>query len=49
MYRVGVTRPASGRPPPPLAHYETDPSGNDVRRDGPEVIAPIGQKQLALF
>jgi putative SOS response-associated peptidase YedK len=37
------------RRPPPLAHYETNPSGNDVRREGPEVIAPLVQKQLGLF
>jgi putative SOS response-associated peptidase YedK len=35
--------------PPVLSHYETDPSGNDVRREGPEVIAPPRQKQLGLF
>jgi putative SOS response-associated peptidase YedK len=34
---------------PPLQHYETDRSGNDVRREGPDVIAPIRQKQLGLF
>ena len=31
------------------SHYETEPSGNDVRREGPEVIAPLRQKQLGLF
>jgi putative SOS response-associated peptidase YedK len=34
---------------PVLSHYETDPSGNDVRREGPDVIAPLRQKQLGLF
>jgi putative SOS response-associated peptidase YedK len=37
------------RAPPALSHYETDPSGNDVRREGPEVVAPLRQKQLGLF
>jgi putative SOS response-associated peptidase YedK len=37
------------RAPPALSHYETDPSGNDVRREGPEVITPLRQKQLGLF
>jgi putative SOS response-associated peptidase YedK len=30
-----------------LEHYESDPIGNDVRREGPEVIAPV--PQLGLF
>jgi len=37
------------RSPPVLSHYETDPSGNDVRREGPEIITPLRQKQLGLF
>ena len=37
------------RSAPALAHYEADPSGNDVRREGPAVIAPLRQKQLGLF
>jgi putative SOS response-associated peptidase YedK len=34
---------------PPLQHFETDPAGNDVRREGPAIIAPLRQKQLGLF
>lgn len=34
---------------PRLEHYETDPAGNDVRREGAAVIAPVRQKQLGLF
>jgi putative SOS response-associated peptidase YedK len=34
---------------PPLLHYEADPAGNDVRREGPSVIAPVRARQLALF
>ena len=34
---------------PPLEHHETDPSGNDVRREGPDVIAPVRREQLDLF
>jgi putative SOS response-associated peptidase YedK len=34
---------------PRLQHYETDPSGNDVRREGSAVIAPLRLKQLGLF
>lgn len=37
------------RAPPPLSSYEADPAGNDVRREGPAVIAPLRQKQLGLF
>jgi len=37
------------RAAPAVQHYETDPSGNDVRREGPDVIAPLRQKQLGLF
>jgi putative SOS response-associated peptidase YedK len=35
--------------PPRLQHYESDPSGNDVRREGPAVIGAARQKQLGLF
>jgi putative SOS response-associated peptidase YedK len=34
---------------PRLQQYESDPSGNDVRREGPAVIAAVRQKQLGLF
>jgi putative SOS response-associated peptidase YedK len=34
---------------PELSSYEADPSGNDVRKEGPEVIAPVRRKQLDLF
>ena len=34
--------------PAPSAH-ECDPAGNDVHRDGPEVIAPVQRRQLDLF
>jgi putative SOS response-associated peptidase YedK len=34
---------------PPLSHHETDPAGNDVRREGPDVIAQRARKQLTLF
>lgn len=34
---------------PRLEHYETDPAGNDVRREGAAVIAPVRRKQLGLF
>lgn len=37
------------RLPPVLHRYEVDRSGNDVRREGPDVIAPLRQKQLGLF
>jgi putative SOS response-associated peptidase YedK len=40
---------ARGATLPPLAHYATDPAGNDVRREGPEVIAPARERQLDLF
>jgi putative SOS response-associated peptidase YedK len=33
----------------PLARYATDPAGNDVRREGPSVIAPARERQLDLF
>jgi putative SOS response-associated peptidase YedK len=36
-------------PAPELVHYETDPAGNDVRREGPAVIAPLRRRQLSLF
>lgn len=36
-------------PSPPLSGYEADPIGNDVRREGPEVIAPRARRQLGLF
>ncbi len=36
-------------PPAPLLHYEADPAGNDVRREGPAVITPVRAKQLGLF
>jgi putative SOS response-associated peptidase YedK len=32
-----------------LSHYEADPAGNDVRREGPAVISPLRVKQLGLF
>jgi putative SOS response-associated peptidase YedK len=32
-----------------LDHYETDRAGNDVRCEGPLVIAKVRQKQLGLF
>jgi putative SOS response-associated peptidase YedK len=35
--------------PPRLEHYEVDPAGNDVRREGAALIAPFQQKQLGLF
>lgn len=34
---------------PPLSQYESDPAGNDVRREGPSVIAPVARRQLDLF
>jgi len=34
---------------PPLSEHECDPAGNDVRREGPEVIAPARRRQLDLF
>jgi putative SOS response-associated peptidase YedK len=34
---------------PELSSYEADPSGNDVRKEGPAVIAPVRRKQLSLF
>lgn len=34
---------------PPLSGHECDPAGNDVRREGPQVIAPVRQRQLDLF
>jgi putative SOS response-associated peptidase YedK len=34
---------------PPLESYESDPGGNDVRREGPDTIAPVAQRQLDLF
>jgi putative SOS response-associated peptidase YedK len=34
---------------PELSSYEADPAGNDVRREGPGVIAPVRRKQLSLF
>jgi putative SOS response-associated peptidase YedK len=34
---------------PLLAHYATDPAGNDVRSEGPAVIAPLRERQLDLF
>jgi putative SOS response-associated peptidase YedK len=34
---------------PRLQCHEVDPSGNDVRREGPLVIAPVQRKQLGLF
>jgi putative SOS response-associated peptidase YedK len=40
---------ARGAVLPPLAHYPTDPAGNDVRREGPAVIAPTRERQLDLF
>jgi putative SOS response-associated peptidase YedK len=36
-------------PAPPLESYEADPRGNDVRREGPETIAPLVERQLDLF
>jgi len=36
-------------PAPELSSYETDPAGNDVRQEGPGVIAPLRRKQLSLF
>ena len=35
--------------PPLPSRYESDPSGNDVRREGPGVIAPARSRQLDLF
>lgn len=34
---------------PALLEYESDPAGNDVRREGPSVIAPRRRRQLDLF
>jgi putative SOS response-associated peptidase YedK len=34
---------------PALESYEADPRGNDVRREGPDTIAPLEQRQLDLF
>ncbi|HWO09308.1 MAG TPA: SOS response-associated peptidase [Polyangiaceae bacterium] len=34
---------------PPLFEYATDPAGNDVRCEGPDVIAPARRRQLDLF
>jgi putative SOS response-associated peptidase YedK len=34
---------------PPLSEHECDPAGNDVRREGPDVIAPVRRRQLDLF
>jgi putative SOS response-associated peptidase YedK len=34
---------------PPLFEYASDPGGNDVHREGPDVIAPARQRQLDLF
>ncbi len=36
-------------PEPPVQHYEVDPAGNDVRQEGPAVLAPLRRKQLSLF
>jgi putative SOS response-associated peptidase YedK len=33
----------------PLAVYEANPKGNDVRREGPECIAPASPAQRDLF
>ena len=36
--------------PPGLSYYEADAQGNDVRREGPECIAPVrASSQLGLF
>jgi len=34
---------------PALFEYASDPAGNDVRREGPDVIAPLQRRQLDLF
>ena len=36
-------------PVPAPSFYKADPKGNDVRREGPECIAPAPVKQLGLF
>jgi putative SOS response-associated peptidase YedK len=51
---LGTVRQAAAREPAAggraaLSHYEADPSGNDVRREGPAVISPVRVKQLGLF
>jgi putative SOS response-associated peptidase YedK len=38
-----------GASTPELSHYEADPVGNDVRQEGPRVIAPLRRQQLSLF
>jgi putative SOS response-associated peptidase YedK len=40
---------ARGAVSAPLDHYAADPAGNDVRREGPAVIAPARGRQLDLF
>jgi putative SOS response-associated peptidase YedK len=34
---------------PALSEHPCDPAGNDVRREGPDVIAPVRRRQLDLF
>jgi putative SOS response-associated peptidase YedK len=46
----GAKALAAVRPPPAtLAVYEADALGNDIRREGPECIAPVKARQLGLF